>query len=371
MSSGKKFFKGSNVRDRKLFFVPGVSQVAGLSEQELYEGCIFHRSEDFENLYTSIEKKLQTIFKTKNRIFIITSSGTGGMEACVSNFVKNSDNILVVEAGKYGQRWGELLTSINVKYTPLKLEWGKSLELDLLERFLKKISNPDIVFLTHSETSTGALFDIENIVKIIKKYFNCLIIVDAIGTIGAAEFEADKWNIDVSVSVSQKGLMGPPGLSFLSVNKKALKKMQVGDFPKYYFDLNKYDSNAVKKQTPFTPGSMQLIHLKKSLDYMISIGLENIIKNVEHFSLLFREALQKMDFSFFPDNPSSVISVINTNKNPEQFIVKLKEKHNVMVAQGAGKIKDKTVRVSHIGLFSDHQIQYLIDLFKIYHYLLL
>ncbi len=370
-NSGMKSLEIFNNNKRKLFFVPGVSQVSTKAGKKVYRGSIFHRSRDFIQLYKIIEEKLKRIFKTNNRILVITSSGTGGMEACVCNFVNNNDCVLVIEGGKYGKRWTEILRSYNISPLRLELEWGKNISPEFLEKYLKKIDNLDVVFLTHCETSTGILFDIETITRTIKKFFKCIIIVDAISTLGTTELNTDEWDLDVVVSVSQKGLLGPSGLSFLSVNYRALEKLKTGNLPKYYFDLKKYLEYAEKRQTPFTPGSIQLLYLKESLDFIEMFGIENVFGEIEKFASKFRDGLSKLGYTFFPESPASCITVINVRKKPEEFINVLNEKHNVIVANGQGILKDRVVRVSHIGLFTETQIEYLIDLFNKYRNLLI
>jgi len=356
---------------KKLFFVPGVAQITEDIKKGMYKGDIFHRSDNFKIVYNSVQEKLKNIFKTKNRIFLVTSSGTGSMETCICNFVNKGDNILVVDGGKYGRRWSEILNAYSIKHLRLEIEWGKSLDIPALKDYLQTLSGLDMVFLTHCETSTGAHFDLEPIVKTIKNYFNCLVVVDAISTLGAVEFESDNWGIDVTVGCSQKGLLAPPGLALLTANSNAMKKSERSTLPKYYFDLKKYAGEDSLSQTPFTPGSLQFRLLDNSLNFITKYGIDSIHDAVQNFSHVFRETLSSFGYSFFPETPSPVISVIKTRKDPLEFIKILSEKHNVVIAKGHNKIKNKVVRVSHIGLYSEGEIEYLIALFKNYKYLLL
>ncbi len=207
---------------------------------------------------------MKYFFQTEEDVFIFASSGTGAMEASVANLLSPKDKVIVVEAGKFGERWLELCNAFGLDVIPVHVEWGKAVSPSVIEKLLKENPNTKAVFTTLCETSTGVKTDVKAIAGITGKT-NAVIVVDAISGLGAMELKTDEWGVDVVVSGSQKGIMLPPGLGFISLSKKAQKLLETSKLPKYYWNLKAYKKALEKLDTPYTPAINLTVALKEAL----------------------------------------------------------------------------------------------------------
>jgi len=239
---------------------------------------VYMRTEDFTKKWKEIFENLKYIFQTKNPVICFTSSGTGAMDACITNFFSKDDKILYINSGSFGKRWGDIARNYKLNALELKVEFGSSANPDDIEDILYK--NPDIkaVFATLNETSSGALTDIEAAGKVVKKQKDRLFIVDCVSGLCSDEFLADKWGVDVAIAASQKALALPPGLSFMSVSTLALEFAKNAGLRSFYFDIFDYLENHKRNQTPFTPATGIVEQLDFRLKKIKQEGLNNIFK---------------------------------------------------------------------------------------------
>ncbi|MCM8781323.1 MAG: alanine--glyoxylate aminotransferase family protein, partial [Candidatus Omnitrophica bacterium] len=293
---------------KNYLLTPGPTPLPPLVCEALSRPIIHHRTPQFQEILKEATVGLKYVFQTENDVFIFASSGTGAMEAAVVNLLSPGDTVITVEGGKFGERWTEICKSYSVDAQAIKVEWSKAVEPKEIEKALK--ANPRIkaVFTTLCETSTGVTNDIEAIGRIVKDY-PAVLVVDAISGLGAIELKTDAWSVDVCVSGSQKGLMLPPGLGFISVSKKAWEKIRESRCPKYYFDLNKAKKAIDKTDTPFTPAVSLIVALNESLRMIKQDGLDNVFARHRKMAEATRKAVKAMGLELFsPTAASDVVT---------------------------------------------------------------
>ncbi len=261
-----------------MLMIPGPTPVPEQALLALAKAPIGHRSGDFSKIMADVTAKLKWLHQTTNDVLILTTSGTGAIEAGIINFLSKGDRVLVGDNGKFGERWVEVAQAYGLNVEVIKAEWGKPLNPEDFRVKLEADTNKEIkaVVITHSETSTGVLNDLVTINKYVKAHEKALIIVDAVTSLGAMNVPIDELGLDVVGSGSQKGYMIPPGLGFVSVSPKAWEAYKTADLPKYYLDLGKARKDAAKNSTPFTTSVNMVIALQASLEIMQREGLENI-----------------------------------------------------------------------------------------------
>jgi aspartate aminotransferase-like enzyme len=322
---------------------------------------IHHRSADFGELLVRVLEGLKHIFKTENEVLLFSSSGTGAMEGAVANCFSPGDKVVVFAGGKFGERFLEISRSFGLDVTAVEYEWGECADPGELEKILK--DNPDTkgVMLTHSETSTGVVNDVEAFGKVVAGT-DALFIVDTISGLGAIEFKTDEWGVDVAVSGSQKGLMTPPGLAFAAVSEKAWTAVEKAQLPRYYFSFKAARKSQSKEppQTPYTPA----ITLVQAMDVAIRMiedeGLENIHERHRLFAEATRAAISALGLEFFAKDRERAHIVTSVKSpggiNSGDLVRLLRNEYGVFIAGGQGKMKGKIFRMGHVGFFDRFDI---------------
>jgi aspartate aminotransferase-like enzyme len=340
--------------EKKYLFSPGPTMLPPEVLLKMAEPIMHHREPEFEKIFSEIREGLKELFRTKKEVLIFTSSGTGAMEGAVSNLLSKGDRALVVRAGKFGERWGEICRAYGIEFTPVDVEWGKAVDPRRIEAALA--SNPGIraVYTQASETSTGVRHPIKEIAGIVKRYDNTILVVDAITGIGVFDLPMDAWALDVVVSGSQKALMLPPGLAFVALSDKAWKFVERSDLPKYYFNFKKELKSAEKNQSSFTPAISLMVGLRASLNLIRKEGLEAVFRRHERLAGATRAAVRALGLELYaPDSPSNALTAV---KVPDGIPGgKLKnlffEKFGITVAGGQDQAKGKIIRIAHLGYY--------------------
>ncbi|MCM8797217.1 MAG: alanine--glyoxylate aminotransferase family protein [Candidatus Omnitrophica bacterium] len=319
---------------------------------------IHHRTPQFQNILKEASDGLKFVFQTSNNVFTFASSGTGAMEAAVANLLSAGDRALTIQGGKFGERWTELCQAYGVNTEILDVEWGKAVEPKEIQKKLK--ANPKIkaVFATLCETSTGVTNDIKAIGEIVKES-EAVLVVDAISGLGAIPLATDAWYCDVVVSGSQKGLMLPPGLGFISVSPKAFKLIETSRSPRYYFDLRKAKKALDKTDTPFTPAITLIIALNEALKMMRQDGLENIFLRHKKMADATRQAVKALGLELFaPDAASDVVTAVKVpaNIDGEKLVKIMRDTYGVTIAGGQDELKGKVFRIAHMGFIEEFDI---------------
>ena len=343
---------------KNYLLTPGPTPLPPQVCQALAGPIIHHRTPQFQAILKEATEGLKYVFKTQNEVFILTSSGTGAMEAAVINLLSPQDTAVTVQGGKFGERWTEICQSYSINTEIIDVEWGKAVEPQEIDRRLK--ANPKIkaVFTTLCETSTGVTHDIEAVGKAVKNS-QAVLVVDAISGLGAIPLLTDEWACDVVVSGSQKGLMLPPGLAFISVSAKAWEKVSASKCPKYYFDLKEAKKALQNIDTPFTPAVSLVVALNESLKMMRQDGLENIFSRHKKMANATRAGMKALGLELFA--PTVASDVVTSVKVPpgidgEKLVKTMRDTYGVTIAGGQAELKGKVFRIAHMGYIEEFDI---------------
>jgi aspartate aminotransferase-like enzyme len=337
---------------KRYLMAPGPTPVPSEVMLAMAAPIIHHRSPDFLPVLDSAKKGLQWLYQTKNDVLILTSTGTGGMVGAVNNFFNKGERVLVINGGKFGERWTKICQAYGLVVDEILVEWGYAVKPEVVEDRLKKNRDIKGVFVQASETSTGVYHDIQALASIVRKHENTLFIVDAISALVAHDLRTDEWDIDVMVGGSQKGVMLPPGIAFVSVSEKAWAKAEASKLPRFYFNFSKERENLAKNQTNFTSPVTLIIGLNESLKMLQAEGLENVFKRHAVLANATRKAVQAIGLELYAkESPSNGVTAIMAPSGIDgQAVYKdLREKYGITAAGGQDKAKGRIFRIAHLG----------------------
>jgi len=343
---------------KNYLLTPGPTPLPPQVSEALGRPIIHHRTPQFQAILKEVAGGLKYVFQTKNDCFILASSGTGAMEAAVCNLLSPGDSVITVQGGKFGERWTGIAQAYGINTEVIDVKWGEAVFPSEIEKRLK--ANPKIkaVFTTLCETSTGAASDIEAIGRKVKDSA-AVLVVDAISGLGAIDLKTDDWSVDVVVSGSQKGLMLPPGLGFISISPKAAKLIESSKCPKYYFDLKEAKKALDKTDTPFTPAIGLIIALNEALKMMKQDGLENIFARHKKMADATRAAIKALGLELFaPRAASDVVTavVVPAGIDGEKLVKTMRDTYGVTIAGGQAELKGKVFRIAHMGHIEEFDI---------------
>ncbi len=351
------------MQDKSFLMIPGPTPVPESVLVELARHPIGHRSKEFSDIFMFCIESLKWLGKTKNSdAFIYTASGTGAMEAAISNVISPGDKVLSLVVGVFGKRFGQIAQTFGAQVEMLTVDPGKVIDPKVLEEKLSQDKSKEIkvITVTHSETSTGAANDLEKISKIVKNH-GALLLVDAVTSLGCMNVEIDNWGLDVVISGSQKGFMIPPGLSFIYVSPKAWEFYKKSKCPKFYWDFGKHKKSLDEQTTPFTPNVSFVCVLKKAFEMMQKEGLENIIKRHERLKSNLRAGLKNLGLKLLTEDKdaSAAITAIYPPNGVSVPDIRsaYKKDWDITVANGQDTLKDKIFRIGHLGFVSDRDIE--------------
>ncbi len=321
----------------------------------LLEGAkevLHHRTPQFINLMEETMEGTKYLFQTSGQVYAFVSSGTGAMEAAVENLLSPGDRVIVVVAGKFGERWLDILKAFGMKPITLELEWGEAVSPEQIKDALEK--NPDVkaVFTTHSETSTGTVIDLEGIAKVVKEA-GTVLVTDAVSSLLAEPLKMDEWGVDVVVSGSQKGVMLPPGLGFIAVgSEKAWKLIEESKSPKYYFDLKAYRGKY--PENPYTPAVNMVYMLKKSVEMIKEETIEKVWERHAFLGEATRRAVKSLGLELLSKRPGNVVTAVKLPPSIDgnKLTKIMRDKYGVTIAGGQAHLKGKIIRIAHLGYLS-------------------
>lgn len=347
--------------DKLMLMIPGPTPVPEQALLALSRHPIGHRSGDFSKIMAEVTQNLKWLHQTENDVLILTASGTGAMEAGIINFLSPGDRVLVGCNGKFGDRWAEVCEAYGLAVEKVSAEWGKALEPEQFREKLAADTGKQIkaVILTHSETSTGVLNDLETINRHVKDHGEALMMVDTVTSLGAVNVPMDAWGLDVVASGSQKGYMIPPGLGFVAVSPKAWEAYKTAKLPRYYLDLGKYRKDAAKNTTPFTPPVNLFFALQASLNMMRNEGLENIFARHQRLMKATRAAIKAMDLPLLTSDEAAspaITAVGPAQIDAEKVRSIVKKRFDIVLAGGQDHLTGKIFRIGHLGFVSDRDI---------------
>ena len=347
--------------DKLMLMIPGPTPVPEQVLLAMAKHPIGHRSGDFGKIMAEVTANLKWLHQTQNDVLILTASGTGAMEAGMINFLSPGDRVLVGSNGKFGERWAEVTDAYGLNTERITAEWGKPLDPEQFRLALEADVDKQIkaVVVTHSETSTGVINDLETINRHVKAHGEALIIVDTVTSLGATNVPVDDWGLDVVASGSQKGYMIPPGLGFVAVSAKAWEAYKTAKLPRYYLDLGKYRKDAAKNTTPFTPPINLFFALQAALRMMQAEGLEAIFARHHRLLAATRAAMQAMALPLLATDECAspaITAVMPSGVDAEQIRSVMKKRFDIVLAGGQDHLSGKIFRIGHLGFVSDRDV---------------
>ena len=319
----------------------------------MMDADLHHRTEDFRNLYRTVLSDLKEVLGTQHDVLVLVASGTGAMEASVSNCLSPGDRAVVCTAGKFGERWVEIAKAYGLNALVLEAPYGQAVSAEAVEKALA--ANPDTkaVFVQASETSTGVAHDIRRMAAAVKNT-EAIFVVDAITGLGTMPIDIDGWGVDICIGGSQKAFMIPPGLAFLSISPKAWAKMDTSKLPRYYFNLKKERKAASGGESAWTPNTALMLGFAEALKYIKQIGMANLVENAQQLALATREACKAIGLELFaPDSPASSVTAVRAPKGMESDVIvkDFRKRFGSIIANGQGTMKGQIFRIAHLGYF--------------------
>jgi aspartate aminotransferase-like enzyme len=329
---------------------PGPTPIPNEVLLAMSETMIHHRTPQFNKIFAEARERLKKLFGTTNDVLMLASSGTGAMEASVANLFSPGDKVLVVNGGKFGERWLNIANAYGLRPVELKVEWGQAVKVTEIEKQLT--ANADIrgVMIQASETSTTVLHPVKEIAQLIKN--GPLFLVDGVTAVGVISLPLDDWGIDALVTGSQKALMLPPGLGFVAFSDRAWEKTKQAKLPRFYFDLNLERKNQQKGSGAFTPAVSLIFGLRASLEMMEREGLEKVYARHARMCRATRAAATALGLKLLaPQSPSPAATGIYMPDgiDADQVLDYLRDKMNVTLAEGQDQLKGKVIRIAHVG----------------------
>lgn len=337
---------------KKYLITPGPVSVPEQVLLDMARPMIHHRTPEFEEIFKEARNGLKKIFKTEQEPLILASSGTGAMESAVVNTLNKNDKVLVINGGKFGERWIKICQSYGINAESITVEWGHSVKASDVKAFLDKNPDTKAVFVQGSETSTTVYHPIKELAEITKNLSNTLLIVDGITSAGVHNTCFDEWGIDILITGSQKAFMLPPGLAFITLSQKAWKMVDTSTLPKFYFNLKTELKNQQKNTTAWTAGVSLIIGLKTVISMMEKEGIDNVFKRHAINAEATRAAVQALGLEIVAkDIPSNAATgcFLPENIDGKAFVKYLRDKCGVSLAGGQDHLAGKILRISHLG----------------------
>jgi aspartate aminotransferase-like enzyme len=329
---------------------PGPTPVPNEVALAMSETMIHHRTPQFNQIFDQARQGLKKLFGTKNDVLMLASSGTGAMEASIANLFSQGDKVLVINGGKFGERWLNIANAFGLNPVELKVDWGQAVSVDAVDKQLK--AHPDLkgVMIQASETSTTVLHPVREIAKLIKN--GPLFLVDGVTAVGVVSIPLDEWGLDVLVTGSQKALMLPPGLGFIALSDRAWERTKQATLPRFYFDLNLERKNQQKGSGAFTPAVSLIFGARASLEMMQREGLDKVYARHARMSRATRAAATALGLKLLaPDSPSPAATgvYLPDGIDADQVLDYLRDHMNITLAEGQDQLKGKVIRIAHVG----------------------
>ena len=338
---------------KQRLLTPGPTPLLPQALHAMMGSDIHHRTEDFRKVYRTVLADLKEVFGTSNDVLALVCSGTGALEASITNLLSPGDNVVVCSAGKFGERWVELAKAFGLNATILEAPYGDVVTPDRVEAALRSVPNVRAVMVQASETSTGAAHDVRAMGEIIKRT-DALFLVDAITGLGTMPLDIDGWGLDVVVGGSQKAFMIPPGMAFLSISPKAWAAGESAKLPRLYFNLKKEKKNAAGGESSWTPNTSLVLALGEALKYVKSIGMDNLVANAQLLAKATRAAVTELGLELFaPHSPAASVTAVRAPAGMDSSVIvkEFRTRFGSIIANGQGSMKGQIFRIAHLGYF--------------------
>jgi serine---pyruvate transaminase len=344
---------------KRYLFTPGPTPVPPQVLAALAEPVLHHRAPDFRAVYERVLRRLQEVHRTESDVLLFTSSGTGAFESAIANLTSPGDRVLAVAAGSFGERWASMARRFGCEVEELRYAWGETPSPEDLRAKLDAIDPVSLVFLVHSETSTGVVSDVRRLAEVVREA-GALAVVDAVSSLGAVPLEMDEWGLDVVVSGAQKALMTPPGLATAAVSDGVWQRVAAASNPRFYFDWERTRGAQERLDSSFTPAVSLVVALDVALGLLLEQGLEAAFERHVRLGRACRAGIKAMGLELFsPDEDRS--AVVTAARMPDgfessQLTLALRERHGVTIAGGQGELKQAIFRIGHIGWYDEFDV---------------
>ncbi|MEB3256413.1 MAG: alanine--glyoxylate aminotransferase family protein [Synechococcaceae cyanobacterium] len=349
------------MQDKLTLMIPGPTPVPETVLQAMARHPIGHRSADFQAIVHRTTEQLQWLHQTRNDVLVITGSGTAAMEAGIINTLSRGDKVLCGDNGKFGERWVKVAQAYGLEVDVIQAEWGQPLDPEAFRTALEADGEKRIraVILTHSETSTGVINDLQTIAGHVRAHGTALTIADCVTSLGAADVPMDAWGVDVIGSGSQKGYMMPPGLSFVAMSERAWAAYERSDLPKFYLDLGKYRKSAKADSNPFTPAINLYFALQAALEMMQAEGLEAIVARHDRHRRATQAAMKAIGLPLYAaegHGSPAITAVAPEGIDAESLRKEVRKRFDILLAGGQDHLKGHVFRIGHLGFVCDRDI---------------
>jgi aspartate aminotransferase-like enzyme len=339
------------IRKQRLL-TPGPTPLYPPALHAMMASDIHHRTEDFRKAYRSCLADLKEVMGTANDVLMFAASGTGAMDAAVSNLFSKGDRVIVCSAGKFGERWAEIAKAYQLDAEVLTAPYGQIVTPEQVAAALARTPAKG-VFVQASETSTGAAHDVKSMAAAVKKT-DAILVVDAITGLGTMPLDIDGWGLDVVIGGSQKAFMIPPGLAFLSISPKAWKFTETATLPHYYFNFKREKKSGDAGESSWTPSTALILALAEALKYVKQIGMAKLIENAELLAKATRAAVSKIGLELFaPGSPGSSVTAVKAPAGMDSGVIvkEFRNRFGAVIANGQGSMKGQIFRIAHLGYF--------------------
>ncbi len=336
---------------KSYLIAPGPTPVPPRVLLAMAQPVIHHRTPQFSSIFADAKRGLKALFQTGQDVLMLAASGTGAMEGAVTNLFSPADEVLVINGGKFGERWSKIANTYGLRVTELRVEWGRGAKAEDVRRLLDQRPSIRAVFMQASETSTTAVHPVEEIAALTRTR-DVLAIVDGITAVGVFDVPMDRWGIDVLITGSQKALMLPPGLAFVALSERAWKRTTDARLPRFYFDFSKERDNLAKDTTAWTPAISLIVGLREALAIIQEEGLPRVFERHARMAAATRAAATAMGLKLLaPDAPSPAVTGIFTPADVDggKLVAYLRDRMGVTFAGGQDQLKGKIVRIAHLG----------------------
>ena len=337
---------------------PGPTPVPSNVLLAMAQPVLHHRTPEYEALFIEVRAGLKRLFQTGQDVIPFTSSGTGALEAAVCNTLSAGDTVLVLRAGKFGERWEEICRTYGVTVVPMEAPFGHTVSAEVVAETLRRHPHAKAVLMQHSESSTGVLHDVRGIAAVTRGT-DAILIADAVSSLGIADLRMDEWGVDVVVSGSQKGLMLPPGLSFCALSDKAWGHVKTSRLPKYYFDITAERKFVARNECRFTPAVSIVVGLREVLRMLEVEGLPNVFRRHERLARATRSGAEALGLELFAKaHPSPALTALVAPRgiDSEAVLSTYSTSHNITIAGGQGEMKGQVFRLGHMGYVGDFDV---------------
>lgn len=337
---------------KRYLLAPGPTPVPPEVLLAMARPMIHHRAPEFDPIFAEVRENLKWLFQTRNDVLQLACSGTGGMEGAVSNILSPGDKAICINGGKFGERWTKICKTFGVQVQEIKVEWGRAVDPQMVAEALKKDPSIKAVYVQASETSTGVAHNCKALADLVRPLDETILVVDAITALGVFDLKTDEWGLDVVVTGSQKALMLPPGMAFVSVSDKAWRLAEKAKNAAFYFNFKRERENQQKNQTAYTPAVSMILGLQEVLRMLKAEGLANVFARHAAMAHAMREGVKAAGLTLFPkESPSDALTAVAAPEgvDGQQIYKNLRVQYGITAAGGQDHLKGKIFRISHMG----------------------